>query len=77
MRAKVADLTGERAGIVHRLDRATSGVMICAKNPETLSFLQKQFSQRNVKKQYMAVVAGIIEPKEATIDVPLARNPKE
>ena len=75
VRAKVADLTGERAGIVHRLDRATSGVMICAKNPETMSFLQKQFSQRKVKKQYMAVVGGIVEPVEATIEVPLARNP--
>lgn len=77
VRAKVADLTGERAGIVHRLDRATSGVMICAKNPETMSFLQKQFSQRKVKKQYIAVVGGIVDPAEATIDVPLARNPKD
>jgi 23S rRNA pseudouridine1911/1915/1917 synthase len=49
--------------------------MICAKNPETMSFLQKQFSQRKVKKQYVAVVGGIVEPTEATIDVPLARNP--
>jgi 23S rRNA pseudouridine1911/1915/1917 synthase len=77
VRAKVADLTGERAGIVHRLDRATSGVMICGKNPETMSFLQKQFSQRKVKKHYVAVVGGIVEPTEATIDVPLARNPKD
>jgi 23S rRNA pseudouridine1911/1915/1917 synthase len=77
VRAKVADLTGERAGIVHRLDRATSGVMICGKNPETMSFLQKQFSQRKVKKQYVAVVGGIVNPTEATIDVPLARNPKD
>lgn len=77
VRAKVADLTGERAGIVHRLDRATSGVMICAKNPQTMSFLQKQFSQRKVKKFYIAVVGGVVEPAEATIDVPLARNPKD
>src|SRR5690606_8839489 len=41
---------GERSGIVHRLDRATSGVMITAKNQDTLSFLQKQFSQRKTRK---------------------------
>lgn len=76
IRTRVADLTGERAGIVHRLDRATSGVMICAKNPETMSFLQKQFSQHKTKKEYVAVVKGIVEPTEASIDVPLGRNPK-
>jgi 23S rRNA pseudouridine1911/1915/1917 synthase len=67
---------GDRAGIVHRLDRATSGVMICAKNQETLSFLQKQFSNRKVKKVYMAVVAGHPDPAEAVIDMPIERNPK-
>lgn len=77
IRQKVSSLTGERAGIVHRLDRATSGVMICAKNQETLSFLQKQFSLRKVKKKYTAIVEGKVEPPKATIDVPLARSPKE
>lgn len=67
---------GDRAGIVHRLDRATSGVMICAKNQQALSFLQKQFSQRKVKKTYMAVVTGHLEPEEAAIDMPIERNPK-
>jgi len=75
VRQKVAALTGERAGIVHRLDRATSGVMICAKTPDAMSFLQKQFSQHNNKKTYLAIVAGIVDPSEALIDVPLARNP--
>lgn len=75
VRDKVAGLTGERAGIVHRLDRATSGVMICAKNPETMSFLQAQFSKRNVKKTYTAVAGGIVDPPKALIDVPLGRNP--
>src|SRR5690606_37827341 len=51
-RGAPTDLQADRAGIVHRLDRATSGVMICAKNSETMSFLQKQFSTRNVKKTY-------------------------
>lgn len=66
----------ERAGIVHRLDRATSGVMIGAKNPAALSWLQKQFSLRKVKKTYVAVVAGQLEKAAAMIDMPIERNPK-
>ena len=69
-------LGNNRAGIVHRLDRATSGVMICAKTPEALSWLQKQFATRNVKKTYAAVIAGHFEPAEAIIDMPIGRNPK-
>jgi 23S rRNA pseudouridine1911/1915/1917 synthase len=69
-------VTGERAGIVHRLDRATSGVMICAKTPEALKWLQKQFAQRRTKKTYYAVVTGELKQPEAIIDMPLERNPK-
>lgn len=74
---KIKDMEGERAGIVHRLDRATSGVMICAKTPEALSWLQKQFSQRKTKKVYMAVVQGVLKQNEAIIDMPIERNPKK
>lgn len=63
-----------RAGIVHRLDRATSGVILCAKNPESQKYFQKQFSTRKVKKTYIAVVVGDIEPETALIDIPIARN---
>lgn len=70
-------LTGNRAGIVHRLDRWTSGVMIIAKNPEALASLQRQFSSRKVKKVYRAVVEGIPAQKEAIIDAPIGRNPKK
>ncbi len=73
---RVTGLSGDRAGIVHRLDRATSGVMICAKNPQAVSWLQKQFSQRKVKKTYIALVNGVITPEEAIIDMPIERNPK-
>lgn len=66
-----------RAGIVHRLDRGTSGIMICAKNPKSLGFLQKQFSTRKVKKTYNALIEGEITPPEAIIDVPVERNPKD
>ncbi|HEU5004705.1 MAG TPA: RluA family pseudouridine synthase [Candidatus Saccharimonadales bacterium] len=75
VRPKVKELEGNRAGIVHRLDRATSGVIITAKNPQTLSKLQKQFSNRKAKKVYLALVEGSLDPPEAIIDVPIARNP--
>lgn len=67
----------DRAGIVHRLDRATSGVMICAKNEAALSFLQKQFSARTVQKSYQAIISGVISPDAAIIDMPIERNPKK
>lgn len=70
-------LTGNRAGIVHRLDRGTSGVIIAAKNTQSLNWLQKQFSQRKTKKQYQAIVEGYLKPLVAVIDAPIARNPKK
>lgn len=76
LRDKLQDLEGIRGGIVHRLDRATSGVIICAKSQEALSFLQKQFSTRKAKKTYIAIVKGTPELLEAFIDMPIERNPK-
>lgn len=76
LRQHVTDIEGDRAGIVHRLDRPTSGVIIGAKNQAALSWLQKQFSQRKVKKTYIAVVKGHLDPEEAVIDMPIERNPK-
>lgn len=76
LRQRSSQLSGERAGVVHRLDRATSGVIIGAKTSEALSFLQKQFSQRKVKKTYTAVVSGHFKQPEAIIDMPIERNPK-
>lgn len=75
LRSRVNGMDGARAGIVHRLDRATSGVIIGAKNQEAMSWLQKQFSQRNTKKTYIAVVQGHLDPAEAVIDMPIERNP--
>ena len=66
-----------RPGIVHRLDRDTSGVLIGAKNPETASLLQRQFSERKTKKTYYAVVDGTPKQPEALIDLPIGRNPKQ
>ncbi|MCA9342496.1 RluA family pseudouridine synthase [Candidatus Saccharibacteria bacterium] len=76
---KLDGLSGNRGGIVHRLDRATSGVIICAKNEKTLKLLQKQFSERKVSKKYIAVAKSGISPKQAVIDIPIGRstsNPK-
>jgi 23S rRNA pseudouridine1911/1915/1917 synthase len=66
-----------RAGIIHRLDRGTSGVILCAKNEDAQKFLQKQFANRNVKKTYLALVVGDLEAKEGVIEVPIERNPKK
>lgn len=65
-----------RTGIVHRLDRDTSGIMITAKNQATATYLQKQFSDRSVKKIYTAIVKGSLKHSEANIDLPIERNPK-
>lgn len=70
-------LNDNRAGIVHRLDRATSGVIIAAKNENAVKFLQKKFSLRQVDKVYLAVVPGKLSPREALIDIPIERNPKK
>ncbi len=63
--------------IVHRLDRGTSGVIICAKNEQAQKLLQKQFSSRKVNKKYLAIVSGMPKPEEAIIDAPIERNPKQ
>ena len=71
--------TGEndRGGIVHRLDRATSGVMICAKNRAALGKLQKQFQLRKAKKTYIARIEGAPMEEHAVIDLPIERNPRK
>ena len=65
-----------RPGIVHRLDRGTSGVIIAARNPEAKWWLQKQFSQRRVKKTYIALVQGTPKEPAAVLQLPIERNPK-
>lgn len=70
------NLDTDRPGIIHRLDRDTSGVMIGARNPETAKLLTKQFQDRRAKKTYMAVLDGIPKEPKANIDLPIGRNPK-
>ena len=61
-----------RPGIVHRLDRHTSGVMIIARNPETFTWLTEQFKEGKVKKEYTALVTGKILDEIGTINSPIA-----
>jgi 23S rRNA pseudouridine1911/1915/1917 synthase len=77
IKPKLQELTdNNRAGIVHRLDRGTSGLIIAAKNPAAQAKLQKQFSQRTVKKTYLAIVEGNPAEQAAIIDIPIERNPR-
>jgi 23S rRNA pseudouridine1911/1915/1917 synthase len=64
-----------RPGIVHRLDKDTSGLMVVAKNDQAHAFLARQFKVGTVKKNYMALVHGIVREKKGEIDFPIARHP--
>ena len=67
----------DRAGIVHRLDRDTSGVLVGARTEEAAVFLQKQFANRTAKKVYIAIVEGAPKLPEAKIDLPIGRHPSK
>ena len=73
-----SDLSGiggvERPGIVHRLDKDTSGVVLVAKNETAHRALARQFKNRQVKKVYLAFVRGTMKTKSGTIDVPVGRH---
>ena len=64
-----------RPGIVHRLDKDTSGLIILAKNQESFIFLKELFKNRKVKKEYVALVYGST-PEKGIIEAPIGRNPK-
>lgn len=64
-----------RSGIVHRLDKDTSGVLVIAKDPKTFEKLKNQFKNREVIKRYLALVHGKVEPSEGVVDAPIERNP--
>jgi 23S rRNA pseudouridine1911/1915/1917 synthase len=67
----------ERAGIVHRLDKDTSGVMVAARTREALKALSAQFKDRIVQKRYVALVLGVIKKGSGTIEAGLGRHVKE
>ena len=65
----------DRHGIVHRLDKDTSGLMVVGKTAIAMQALQAQFKERQVKKSYLALVHGKLEPKKGSINAPISRNP--
>ncbi len=79
--AHCAELSGIggtlRPGIVHRLDKDTSGILIVAKNDQAHRDLQQQFRSRDVTKTYLALVEGQISAPSGVVDAPIARDPKE
>lgn len=70
---KIDDFYG-RAGIVHRLDKETSGLLIIAKTPAAFTDLQGQFKKRTIEKKYLALVHGKVVPKSGTIKLPVKRS---
>lgn len=65
-----------RSGIVHRLDKETSGVILCAKNEKSFIFFQNKFKTREVSKKYMAITFGKVPDDRFEIDAPIKRDPR-
>lgn len=76
-RPLIEDDGSNRPGIVHRLDRDTSGLIVVAKNNTAKQFLQREFSERRVFKRYIALVEGLIGQNQSSLSWPLLRNPKK
>jgi len=75
---QVADVGGpDRAGIVHRLDKDTSGLILIAKDDAIRAALQRQFKRRQVAKTYLALVEGQVQPREGVIEAPVGRDKRQ
>ena len=75
-KTNLSDTNGEyRPGIVHRLDKNTTGVMVIAKNNNAHAKISKQIGERKIKKIYVAIVKGIVKENEAIIELPIGRHP--
>jgi 23S rRNA pseudouridine1911/1915/1917 synthase len=70
----LSDINPDRPGIVHRLDKETSGLLVIAKNNASHLDLVRQFAERSVKKEYLAIVKGRVEFDESLIEAPIARH---
>lgn len=74
----LSDINGEfRRGILHRLDRNTSGLLMIAKNNKAHEFLAEQIKNHTITKKYRAVVKGVIKENEFEINSPIGRNPNQ
>lgn len=71
---EVEDTDSDRPGIVHRLDRDTSGILVVAKNPSAKAFIQAQFAARETDKEYLLLVCGTPSEQEALIRLPIGRS---
>lgn len=67
----------ERPGIVHRLDKETSGILVLAKNQDAFLFLKRQFQERRVEKTYNAFLHGELKEKEGVIDSPIGKSKRD
>ena len=66
----------QRAGIVHRLDRDTSGLLVVARNQQTLRLLQSALAARRIQREYLALVVGVPPARTGTIEAPIGRDPR-
>lgn len=71
------DVNDPRLGLVHRIDKDTSGLLVVAKTPEAKTHLGMQFFEKSTKREYLALVWGIPEPRQGRVESLLGRNPKD
>ncbi|MEK7447434.1 MAG: RluA family pseudouridine synthase [Patescibacteria group bacterium] len=77
LRNKIDIHDAERPGVVHRLDKDTSGLVVFAKNQQSLEYLQEQTQKRKFEKVYLVLVWGRVTPEKGTIDIPIQRSEKD
>lgn len=74
----LSDINGEeRPGIVHRIDKDTSGLLLVAKTNDAHAILTDYFKNKEVKREYLALITGVFPHETATIDAPIGRDPKD
>lgn len=71
------DVSDPRLGLVHRIDKDTSGLLVIAKTPDAKTFLGKQFFEKTTQREYVAIVWGVPDPAEGRIEGNIGRNPKD
>lgn len=72
---ELSSINGElRPGIVHRIDKQTTGLLIVAKNDKTHKLLSEMFKNHQIYKEYLAIVSGVIKPNKGLIDAPIGRS---
>lgn len=74
---KLSDVNKDRPGVVHRLDKDTSGLIVVAKNNAAHLHLAEQFAKHSIKRKYVALVNGRVEFDEGVIEMPIGRHPRE